>query len=131
MKVLILFSSLLTFCVYAQTEHVSIQKTESIYPNIAGVYEGKINYASLADTSGIVNSKNYKVIQYSLLYSDGKTIESRKFYGNIIPDSVCVDIFRYNLGEMIFFTEILSVGEDGRIYPLPSMNLIPVKEDER
>lgn len=130
MKVLLTLSLLISFFSSAQIEHIKLEKKESIFPNIAGVYNGVIAAEKFCDTSGIVCSKELKVIKFTLQYSDGEQDKIETFHGNTIPDKICMKIATNCLNQMIFFTEILAINLDGKIINLTSFNLVPIKNEK-
>jgi hypothetical protein len=127
MKVLLTLSLFISFLTYSQVEHVKISKSENLYPNISGVYSGEISYVDLCKPLGIVCSSGYKIVKFTLQYSDGQNDKTESFLGNKIPESLCDRIARNNMNQMIFFTDITAVNDEGKIMILTSFNLIPTK----
>jgi deoxycytidylate deaminase len=87
--------------------------------------------------------KNFELKLYSLLDEFSKLSEDKKrqvaalivkdnnviSYGvNKIPESLCNRIARNNMNQMIFFTDITAVNDEGKIIILTSFNLIPSKK---
>ena len=127
MKVLLILSLFFSFFTYCQVEHVKISKSENLYPNISGVYSGEISYIDLCNPSGIVCSSGYKIMKFTLQYSDGQNDKTEIFLGNKIPETLCDRIARNNMNQMIFFTDITAVNDEGKLMILTSFNLIPSK----
>ena len=128
MKVLLILSLFISFLAFSQVEHIKISKSENLFPNISGVFSGEISYEDLCNPSGIVSSSGYKIVQFTLQYSDGQNDKTETFTGNKIPESLCNRIARNNMNQMIFFTDITAVNDEGKIIILTSFNLIPSKK---
>lgn len=127
MKVLLTLSLFFSFLTFSQVEHVKISKSENLFPNISGIFSGEISYVDLCNPSGIVCSSGYKIVKFTLQYSDGQNDKTETFLGNKIPESLCDRIARNNMNQMIFFTDITAVNDEGKIIVLTSFNLIPTK----
>ncbi len=127
MKVLLTLSLFVSFLTFSQVEHIKISKSENLYPNISGIFSGEISYVDLCNPIGIVCSSGYKIVKFTLQYSDGQNDKTETFLGNKIPDLLCDRIARNNMNQMIFFTDITAVNDEGKIIILTSFNLIPSK----
>ncbi|MBI1837025.1 MAG: hypothetical protein HYR91_07140 [Flavobacteriia bacterium] len=130
MKALWIHNLFFSFILNGQVDHVTLNKKVSVFPNISGVYYGEIPYYMLCDSAGIVTGNDLKIIKFSLQYSDGKNNTTNSFYGNNIPDSICFKIAMCSINQMIFFTDILAVNQEGKLINLVSFNLIPIKNDD-
>tara|TARA_R110002072_G_scaffold302976_1_gene490585 strand:+ start:36562 stop:37308 length:747 start_codon:yes stop_codon:yes gene_type:complete len=115
----------------ANTEDVesfSEEKTKSAkkksFPNIGGVYAGKISLSTLCSSDGI-KCGSLAIKSYTLQYFNGTKEVVRSVIGNAIPEDVCEIINEYNWGSTIFLTKIMGADEEGNVFRLPSMSFIP------
>lgn len=95
-------------------------------PSIAGVFTGSIKANSLCDENGIVYKPGWQIISYTINYDNGVQEVSDQIQGNRIPLMVCSKLKRFNLNRMVFITDIRAVDDNGKLHPLPNMNLTPV-----
>jgi hypothetical protein len=128
MKLGLILSVLWYGVCFSQVEHVQIIKKESMYPNIKGYYEGEIPYFLLCDESGIVCSKNLKIVEFTIQYGNGEQDKIITVKGNVIPQNICNEISLMSINNMIFITKVFAIDEKEQLYPLTSFNLIPIKK---
>lgn len=97
------------------------------YPHIEGVFTGEIQLSELFSENGIQLNPRVRITSYELNYFNGKSNVVQKIEGNTIPSDLHQVIEVYNLGQMIFITNIKAVDEMSRVFTLPSLNFKPVK----
>lgn len=128
MKKLLILNLFFHFFSSAQTDHIKIKKERptSFFGNIAGYYEGEINYSLLCDERGITCSSDYIVDQFTMQYGEKEFI----IYGKNIPDSICVDVRNCCLSGMVFFTNITAFHKiDRERIIVNPFNLILIKDE--
>jgi hypothetical protein len=128
MKKLLIIKSLLFQTVFSQTETILLKKEKEItfFPSIAGYFNGQINYSLICDKGGIKCPHGFIIDHFNLNYGD-KNIEIK---GNTIPDSICIQIGSFYLGEMIFFTNITAVNNSKERIFLSPFSLTPIKNEK-
>ena len=128
MKSLLIINLLFLKIVFSQTETIQLKKEKEItfFPSIAGYFEGPINYSLICNEEGIKCPHGFKIDHFNINFSDKKT----SINGNKIPDSICVQLGRYYIGEMVFFTNITAVNNlNERIFLTP-FSLTPIKNEK-
>jgi hypothetical protein len=125
MKVLLIINFLILQKVLSQTETIQLRKEIIFFPSIAGYYEGQINYSLICDEDGIKCSNGFTIDHFNLEYGNKKS----SINGNKIPDSICVQLGSYYIGEMVFFTNITAVNNLNERIFLSPFSLIPIKND--
>ncbi len=98
----------------------------SKYPHIAGVFTGEISLNDLFSETGIELNPRIKVTSFEFNYFNGKSNVVDKVEGNTIPAHLHKTIENYNIGQMIFITNIKAVDERSRVFTLPSINYKPI-----
>lgn len=96
------------------------------FPYIDGYFTGKIPVESLFDRNGILLNETVQVVSFDLNFFTGRSNVVNQIRGNKIPEEMRSMITNFNIGKTIFITNIKAFDRDGRMYTLPSMNLIPV-----
>lgn len=96
------------------------------FPYIDGYFTGKIPVESLFDKNGILLNETVQVVSFDLNFFTGRSNVVNQIRGNKIPEEMRSMITNFNIGKTIFITNIKAFDRDGRMYTLPSMNLIPV-----
>lgn len=110
-----------------QTENVPLEiplKETSIMsnlPNISGYFMGDIPIDILCSSDGIQISNN-EVDSFKLHYSKGNSDKIITIQGNKIPETVCSEITKNGVDQMLFITEIKSVSKKSSS-TIPNMNL--------
>ena len=97
------------------------------YPHIEGVFTGEISLDDLFAETGIQLNPRVKVTSFEFNYFNGKSNVVDKIEGNTIPKHLHGTIEAYNVGQMIFITNIKAVDEMSRVFTLPSLNYKPLK----
>lgn len=97
------------------------------YPHIEGVFTGEISLNDLFAETGIQLNPRIRVTSFEFNYFKGKSNVVQKIEGNTIPTDLLDVIELYNLGQMIFITNIKAVDEMSRVFTLPSLNYKPFK----
>jgi len=97
------------------------------YPHIEGVFTGEISLNDLFAETGIQLNPRIRVTSFEFNYFNGKSNVVQKIEGNTIPTDLHGIIELYNLGQMIFITNIKAVDEMSRVFTLPSLNYKPFK----
>lgn len=96
-------------------------------PNFGGVYEGNVPVDLLCGGNGIQSNGKLAVTSFTISYFDGKQEVTARVIGNKIPNDVCEDLGRYNVGTEIFITNIYAEDRfSGATSHLPSMLITPV-----
>lgn len=128
MKKLLIINVLLIQTVLSQTEtiHLKREKEITFFPSIAGHFDGPINYSLICDDEGIKCPHGFKIDHFNLNYGDKKMSVN----GNKIPDSICVQLGSFFIGEMIFFTNITAVNDFNERIFLSPFSLIPIKNEK-
>lgn len=125
---------------YIEEQKVSIVELEEVkpkitrkiplnnkYPHIEGVFTGEISLDNLFAETGIQLNPRVKVTSFEFNYFNGKSNVVDKIEGNTIPEHLHSTIEAYNVGQMIFITNIKAVDEMSRVFTLPSLNYKPLK----
>jgi hypothetical protein len=128
MKNLLIINLLILQSVFSQTETIQLKKDKEItfFPSIAGYFEGPINYSLICDSEGIKCPHGFKIDRFNLNYGDKKV----SINGNTIPDSICIQLGSFYLGEMIFFTNITAVNNLNERIFLSPFSLTPIKNEK-
>lgn len=71
-------------------------------------------------------TEDIRIISFTVHYNTVSGTESTSVLGNTIPQKVIDNISRYNLGYMIFFTDIRAVNRDGKLLSLLPMNFTAI-----
>ena len=127
--------SFLIFCAntYSQVDQIEIKKDygEMDYaPQIAGYFDGEIPVDEICDTRGLFTRRGLKIIVFDIDYHDGDESKKVHIVGNQIPDSICVYIRKYKIGNEIFFTNIKAVDLDGSIKNLSPLRLVAIEQED-
>lgn len=101
-------------------EPVQIYRSE--LPSINGVTSGKLSAFSLSNATEIEISEEYKIVSYKVQYFNGSSDLTLQISGSKIPENILDEIIAYNIGQMVFFTEIKGMTKDGVVRNLSSMN---------
>jgi hypothetical protein len=118
---------------YAQVDEVKIKKSYGemdFAPQIAGYFDGDIPIDAFCDTRGLVTRRGLKIIVFDIDYHDGDESQNVHVSGNQIPDSICVYIRKYKIGNEIFFTNIKAVDLDGSVKNLSPLRLVAIKQED-
>jgi len=108
-------------------DETAITVKKSVFPNIEGVYTGKIKTEALCSEKGIRCNDGIRIISFTIQYTAGLQDRLTKVKGNTIPDDVCDTIQNQSGENMIFITEIKGVRDNGELVILTSMNYIATK----
>lgn len=100
----------------------TLKKTLSV-PNIGGVHSGAIKGSELLKWNIIESGTNEPIKSFMIGYFNGTTDVMEFVSGNELSEKLKHDIIAFNTGEMIFFTEMYSSDNEGKIHMLPSINL--------
>ena len=127
--------SLIMSCtnVFAQVDEVKMKKSYGemdFAPQIAGYFDGEIPADKICDTRGLITRRGLKIIVFDIDYHDGDENKKVHVAGNQIPDTICVYIRKYKIGNEIFFTNIKAVDLDGSIKNLSPLRLIAIKQED-
>jgi hypothetical protein len=97
-------------------------KYRSEFPTINRLSSGKLSVSDLLNAEGIEINEEYKIVSYNVLFFNGARDLSVQISGNVLPQNIKEQISKYNVGQMVFFTDIKGLTSDGRVKNLPSMN---------
>ena len=92
------------------------------FPHIAGYFTGEMPVELLFDADGIQLRDGYKIISYDLNFYNGKANIVQSYIGNVIPSDLKIIMENYNVGNMVFITNIKAIDQSGRIFVLPAIN---------
>lgn len=98
------------------------QQNHSGLPSISGVSTGVLSKEKLEKSGQIESNSSYSIVSYKIQFYNGSDDIEVQINGNKLPQDVIAHLVKYNIGQMIFFTEIKGVSENGKINTLPSMN---------
>lgn len=91
-------------------------------PSINGISNGVMSAKKLQDSEKIESNSDFVIASYKVQYYNGDEDVVVQVNGNKIPSEVIAQIIDYNVGQMIFFTDIKGVNDQGKLTMLPSMN---------
>lgn len=91
-------------------------------PSIGGVSNGTIKSSVLIESEIIESGFDYKIDSYKVNYFNGYKEVEERLDGNALPILLREKLVEFNVGEIIFFTDIRSVDDVGVTHDLPSMN---------
>ncbi len=92
------------------------------FPHIAGYFTGEVPVEALFDADGIQLREGYTIISFDLNFYNGKSNVVESYRGNVIPSELKTIIRNYNVGNMVFITNIKAIDEMDRIFVLPAIN---------
>lgn len=132
-SVFVLSFILLCTIANAQIDEVKMKKNYGemdFTPQIAGYFDGEIPVDKICDTRGLITRRGLKIIVFDIDYHDGDESKKVHVVGNQIPDSICVYIRKYKIGNEIFFTNIKAVDLDGSVKNLSPLRLVAVMKED-
>lgn len=97
------------------------------FPNIEGVFNGDIKLNKLLNGEGITSNPSLTVTSFTINYFDGDDIVSSAVTGNKIPLDIGQMIKAYNIGQMIYITDIKASDKASNVRSLSSLNLVVQK----
>jgi hypothetical protein len=103
-------------------EEKSVVKHRSEFPTINGLSSGKLTVFDFLSAEEIEISEEFRIVSYKVQYFNGNTDLSVQMSGAALPKNIREQITQFNLGQMVFFTEIKGLNSDGKLKLLPSMN---------
>lgn len=133
-SVFVLSTLILSINVFTQVDEVKMKKSYGemdFAPQIAGYFDGEIPVDKICDTRGLFTRRGLKIIVFDIDYHNGEENKKVHVVGNQIPDSICVYIRKYKLGNEIFFTNIKAVDLDGSIKNLSPLRLVAIKQEDK
>jgi hypothetical protein len=92
-------------------------------PSIGGVANGIIKSSILLNAEIIESGFDFDVNGYKVNYYDGYKEVEERLKGNALPIELREKLLNFNLGEIVFFTEIHGLDNLGINHDLPSMSL--------
>ncbi|MFK7784758.1 MAG: hypothetical protein AB8B56_06575 [Crocinitomicaceae bacterium] len=92
--------------------------------NIAGVTNGRVVLSQIC-SEGIGCNNGYRVVSYDIQYDDGRGGTVDRVSGSTIPEYICRNLKRYNMGSPVFITRIVAENDKGERKQLLSMNIEP------
>lgn len=109
----------------------SVEESKYIYngsfPNIEGVFNGDISVNQLLNGGGITSNPSLTITGFTINYFDGSEVVSSNVSGNKIPMEIGTMIKDYNIGGMIYITNIKANHEDGFDVSMSSLNYVITK----
>jgi len=99
-----------------------LKKTLNV-PNIGGVHSGAIKGSELMKWNIIESGTSEPIKSFMIGYFNGTTEVMEFVSGNELSEKLKRDIVAFNTGEMIFFTEMYSSDNEGKLHMLPPINL--------
>lgn len=101
-------------------------KTKTMLPHFGVYYTGEIPVNVLMKQVLLTNDE-LAVISFNIRYFDQYGETEKKVKGAKIPLSIIEDIKKYNIGQMVFITDVMAEHRStGNQYPLSSMNFTPI-----
>jgi hypothetical protein len=97
------------------------------FPHINGVFNGDITLNQLLNGDGITSNPNLTIKEFSISYFDGNDIVSSNVQGNKIPFEIGSKIKAFNIGEMIYITNIKAQHLNGALVSMSSLNYVVQK----
>ena len=97
------------------------------FPNIDGVFNGDISVNQLLNGGGITSNPSLTITGFTINYFDGSEVVSSNVSGNKIPMEIGTMIKDYNIGGMIYITNIKANHEDGFDVSMSSLNYVITK----
>ncbi len=94
-------------------------------PDIAGVFNGRISVTEICAAGMIHCNNDYEVISYEIQYDNGTGTTVDRIAGNTIPQYICSNLKRFNVGSPVFITRIIAQNTQGVRKMLFSMSLEP------
>lgn len=91
-------------------------------PSINGISTGVISAKKFHLSDQIESNSDVVITSFKVQYYNGVEDVIEQVNGNKIPSEIISQIIDYNIGQMIFFTEIKGVNENGKSSILTSMN---------
>lgn len=107
--------------IVAQPEK-KVSPTPSNFPHISGISEGAISISQLCNSEGILMRNGLDVVAFKFQYISGGTDKQIAVSGNKIPSTVCAEMTKSNLEQLVFITDIEANSANGKVN-VPSMNL--------
>lgn len=96
--------------------------TPSNFPHISGISEGDITVTQLCDQDGILLRNGKEVVSFKFQYVSGGSDKIVAVTGNKIPASVCSEMSKSSVEQLVFITDIEAKDANGMV-KVPSMNL--------
>ncbi len=97
-------------------------KRKNTLAHIESYYTGEIPVSALS--SALEVNEDIRIVAFNVHYNGVSGTETASVIGNKIPENVIESIRRYNIGYMVFFTDIKGVTSEGKVISLLSMNFI-------
>jgi hypothetical protein len=96
------------------------------YPHIEYIFNGEdIPFETLSSENGIQLNDEIKIVAFDIHYNvEANSTETASVVGNKIPKRVLDKIKRYNIGYMIFITDVKGVDANGKVYSIDNINYI-------
>lgn len=109
---------------YKEPEQVvpQVKKVNGL-PSIAGITNGAIKSSILKNAETIESGFDFKISGYKVNYFNGYKEVEERLEGNALPNELKEKLVNYNLGDIVFFTELHGIDDIGVHHDLPSMNL--------
>lgn len=102
-----------------------VSKPAKTMPNIAGVFSGRISVYQICSIGKIECNNGYQIISYDIQYDNGAGSTVDRVSGEEIPQYICANLQRYNVGSPVFITNIIAMNEKGERKKLLSMSIEP------
>ncbi len=99
-------------------------KSKNMFPHIEGYFNGEIPVSVLGSDKGIQLNDDIKVVAFDIHYESLTGPETASIVGNKVPAKVLEKIGKYNIGYMVFITDLKGVDRQGKVLSLPSLNFI-------
>jgi hypothetical protein len=92
-------------------------------PTIGGIHNGVMKGSELLKIEKIESGSTDELKSFMIGYFNGTTDVMEFVSGNLLTDKLKQDIILFNTGQTIFFTEMYTTDNDGKLRMLPSINL--------
>lgn len=103
-----------------------VKTVNTSLPHFGNYYFGEIPVEILMKQT-LLTHEELAVISFNIRYFDARGVQERSIRGAKIPMDIIDAIKVYNLGEMVFITDVIAEHRStGNQYPLSSMNFTPI-----
>jgi hypothetical protein len=135
MKPLILCSLIFTTSFFFSQEIQSISLSKEIketdfYPQIEGVFEGRISIGTLGSPNGITTKIGWEIKSFEVSFFSGRDYETFHINSHVLPDSIMKKIISSSKGLQLFLTKIEAFDRTNTRHILNNMTLIPFKNED-
>lgn len=92
-------------------------------PNIGGIHSGSIKSSELLKINIIESGNSQPITSFMVGYFNGTTDVMEFVSGNTLSEKLKHDLVEFNMGKMVFFTEMYNIDNEGKMRMLPPVNI--------